>query len=130
MIKDIRRKKFKPDQPRIQRLADLVAAGSDLDEHPHILVESDGEDEDPDEADLARGELPGHARVSFDDLTLSAVRKCRIHRNSGVCHILDDDSKFKCGRKSTRNYHDITVGTTIADVPICLQCTRSFEQDA
>ena len=70
MIKDIRRKKFKPDQPRIQRLADLVAAGGDLDEHPHIMVESDGEDEDSDETDLVRGDLPDHVRMSFDDLTL------------------------------------------------------------
>eukprot|EP00434_Breviolum_minutum_P029829 symbB.v1.2.026372.t1/scaffold2629.1/size74438/2 len=130
MIKDIRKKKFKPDQPRIQRLPDLVAASGDLDEHPHIMVESDGEDEDPDETDLVRSDLPDHVRMSFDDLTLKAIKNCRIHRNSGVCHILDDDSKFKCGRKSTRNYHDIAAGTTIADVPICLQCTRSLEQDA
>ena len=34
MIRDIRKKKFKPDQPRVQRLADLIAAECDLDEHP------------------------------------------------------------------------------------------------
>ena len=47
MIKDIRKKKFKPDQPRVQRLADLIAADCDLEEHPHVMVESDSGDYDP-----------------------------------------------------------------------------------
>ena len=130
MIRDIRKKKFKPDQSRVQRLADLVAANGDLDEHPYVMVESDGDSEDLDEGDLAREDLPGHTRISFDDLTLNVVKNCRIHLNSGVCHILADDFKFKCGRKSTRNFHDIVAGTTMADVPICLQCSRSLEEDA
>jgi len=129
MIKDIRKKKFKPDQPRVQRLADLVAAECDLDEHPHVMVQSDSEDDDPDELDLRRDDLPDQARVNFDDLTLNAVRNCRIHRYSGVGHILDTDSKFRCGRKATRNYHDIVAGATLADIPICLQCTRSSEHE-
>ncbi len=73
MIRDIRKKKFKPDQPRVQRLADLVAANCDLDEHPHIMVESDGGSEDLDESDLVRDDLPDQPCVQFDDLTLNAV---------------------------------------------------------
>jgi len=129
MIRDIRKKKFKPDQPRVQRLADLIAAECDLDEHPHVMVESDSGDDDPVETDLQIDDLPDQARVNFDDLTLNAVRNCRIHRYSGVGHILDTDSKFRCGRKVTRNYHDIVAGTTLADIPICLQCTKHSEQD-
>ena len=121
MIRDIRKKKFKPDQSRVQWLADLVAANGDMDDY--IMVESDGDSEDLDEGDLAREDLPGHTRISFDDLTLNVVKNCRIHLNSGVCRILADDFKFKCSRKSTRNYHDIVEGTTVADVPICLQCS-------
>ena len=128
MIRDIRRKIFKPDQPRVQRLADLVAANCDLDEHPHIMVQSDGDSEDLDESDLVRDDLPDQPRVQFDDLTLNVVKKCRIHSNSGVCHILDDHVKFRCGRKVTRNYQDIVAGTTMADVPICLQCSKSLEE--
>ena len=130
MIKDVRKKKFKPDQPRVQRLADLVAANSDLDEHPHIMVESDSDPEDLGECDLVREDIPGHPRTHFDDLTLDVVKRCRIHINSGVCHILADDAKFKCGRESTRNYHDIVAGTTMADVPICLQCSKSIDEGA
>ena len=130
MIKDIRRKKFKPDQPRVQRLADLVAASGDLEEHPHIMVESDGDPEDLDEGDLVREDLPGYPRTHFDDLTLDVLKKCRIHINSGVCRILADEAKFKCGRKSTRNYQDIVAGTTMADVPICLQCSKSMGDGA
>ena len=121
MINDIRKKKFKPDQPPVQRLADLVAANCDLDEGPHIMVESDGDSEDLDEGDLSREDLPGHSRISFDDLTLSVVKNCCIHLISGVCHILADDiTKPKRGRKPTSNYQDIVAGTTMADVPICL----------
>ena len=83
MIRDIWKKKFKPDQPRVQRLADLIATECDLDEHPDVMVQSDSGDDDPVEADLHRDDLPDQARVNFDDLTLNAVRNCRIHRYSG-----------------------------------------------
>ena len=85
VIKDIRKKKFKPDQPRVQRLADLVAASGDLEEHPHIMVESDGDPEDLDEGDLVRQDIPGYPCTHFDDLTLDVAKRCRIHINAGVC---------------------------------------------
>ena len=129
MVKDIRRKTFQPDQSRVQRLADLVATDSNLDNHPHIMEESDSGSEDLNESDLVRDELPNQARMSFDDLTLQSLVHARTHCNSGVCHLLLDDSKFRCGRKLTKNYDSITAGTTISDVPICMQCSRSFDEE-
>ena len=129
MVKDIRRKTFQPDQSRVQRLADLVATDSNLDDHPHIVEESDSGSDDLNERDLERDDLPNQVRMSFDDLTLRSLVQARIHCNSGVCHLLLDDSKFRCGRKLTRNYDSITAGTTISDVPICMQCSRSFDEE-
>ena len=43
----------------MRRLADLVAASGDWEEHPHIMVESDGDPEDLDEGDLVREDFPG-----------------------------------------------------------------------
>ena len=130
MVKDIRRKTFQPDQSRVQRLADLVATDSNLDDHPHIVEESDSGSDDLNERDLERDDLPNQVRMSFDDLTLRSLVQARIHCNSGACHLLLHDSKFRCGRKLTRNYDSITAGTTISDVPICRQCSRSFDEEA
>ena len=59
----------------MQRLADLIAADCDLEEHPNVMVESDSGDDDPVETDLQREDLPDQAGVNFDDLTLNAVRR-------------------------------------------------------
>ena len=40
----------------------------------NIMVQSDGDPEEPDEGDLVREDLPAYPRTHFDDLILDVVK--------------------------------------------------------
>ena len=84
MLQDIRAGDFRPDDRRVQRIAEQSGAVGRND----FLTEAEDGSEDSDDfgaADLERGPMglePG--RTAFDDLTLEAVSSSLVHIHSGV----------------------------------------------
>ena len=127
MLQDIRAGDFRPDDRRVQRIAEQSGAvGRD-----DFLTEAGDGSEDSEDfsaADLERGPMglePG--RTAFDDLTLEAVSNSLVHVHSGVLHVLSQvASHFACGRKKTTNYKPLEETSFPTDVPVCIQCAKSL----
>ena len=127
MLQDIRAGRFKPDDRRVQRIAEQSKANDCLDYLSDDEVEaSDSDDFSAD--DLERSPMGLEpSRTAFDDLTLESVCNSRIHVHSGVLHVFDPGSAtFACGRKRTANYRKIDDGAFPTDVPVCIQCAKSL----
>lgn len=116
MLVDIKTKKFRPDGTKAERLSALINPIE-----PEAESDTDASDAGPRDVELARH--PNVVRPAWDDVPLDILSNLRVHRHSGVVHVLDSSKrKFKCGRLSTRNFQEIGSDVNCYDSPICLQC--------
>ena len=127
MLQDIRAGDFKPDDRRVQRIAEQSGAAGRND----FLIEAEDGSEDSDDfsaADLERGPMGLEPeRTAFDDLSLEAVCNSLVHIHSGVLHFSSHGaSHFECGRKKTSNYKPLEETSFPTDVPVCIQCAKSL----
>lgn len=121
MCQDVKKKSFKPDANRAERLFDAVVG----------MPESDDVDQDDSDASADEIEpmpIPKGNRQVWDDLPLEFVSRLRIHAFSGVVHVAreDDARKFLCGRANSRNFDEIPMGSNYFDLPVCLQCRSTY----
>ena len=118
MLHDVKAQTFKPDATRAERLFSAVA--NEVGCEPNGIAESDSD------ASLEEVELANFAkqdRPSWDDLPLDVVTKLRIHKFSGVVHIIGRDPRtFQCGRSYSKNFQQLSASENFYDIPICLQC--------
>ena len=118
MLRDVKAQTFKPDATRAERLFSAVA--NEVGCEPCGIVESDS-DASLEEVELAN--FSKQDRPSWDDLPLEVVTKLRIHKFSGVVHIIGRDPKtFQCGRTYSKNFQHLSASENFCDIPICLQC--------
>ncbi len=127
MLQDIRVGHFKPDDRRVQRIAEQSGAV----DHKDFLTEEECGSDDSDDfmaADLDRGPMGLEPkRTAFDDLSLESVCNSMVHVHSGVLHVYSSgSSNFVCGRKKTSNYKPIDEATFPTDVPVCIQCAKAL----
>lgn len=116
MLVDIKTKKFRPDGTKAERLSALINPIE-----PEAESDTDASDAGPRDVELARH--PNVVRPAWDDVPLDILSNLRVHRHSGVVHVLDSSKrKFKCGRLSARNFQEIGSDVNCYDSPICLQC--------
>ena len=128
MIRDIVHKRFRPDESRVERLAAMIDQQDPS--SPLVHEESDRDSEDFEAEDLERGPLstdPSSAdRITVDAMSLQALKDCRVHHHSGVCHVKSSATHFLCGCLVSRNYEEPSAETIVADMPICIQCSRAM----
>ena len=116
MLREIRRKRFNPDEARVDRIAHALPADSDSEAGSEDVPSKDMERAAPREADKQKlGALDAE------------LAECRIHKFSGVCHYKADSTKFFCGRKVTRKYDQIDNTVDIQAVPFSSQCGTAYK---
>ena len=123
MCNDIKNKKFQPDASKAARVEHLIRMeAQDQDSDHDSEVESDA---GIDAVAVARH--PNMVRPSWDDMPLDLLNKLRVHRHSGVVHVLTQGGvgKFVCGRKYTHNFVEVEAGGNFFDMPICMQCRHT-----
>ena len=127
MLQEIRAGVFKPDDRRVQRIAEQSGA---LNCDDYLTEEEDGSEgsDDFSAADLKRGPMGLEpSRTAFDDLTLEAVCNSMVHIHSGVLRVFSaGSSTLVCGRKMTSNYKSVDEATFPTDVPVCIQCAKAL----
>lgn len=127
MLQDIRLGRFKPDDRRVQRIAEQTQSKEEF----AFLSDDGGNASDSDDfeaSDLDRNPMGLEPnRTAFDDLTLEAACNSMVHIHSGVLHVLTDgETHFVCGRKKTKNYKGIDESSLPTDIPVCIQCAKSL----
>ena len=134
MFRDVRSGVFRPDDTRVQRLAATINLQSDEEDNDSPDDDSTSERSDT-ESDCDEGQDRRVAmslepqRIPFDDLALDAVPDSKIHISSGVLHLNGSFGLFKCGRKITRNYEDVSNNALATDIPVCIQCSKASKTD-
>lgn len=117
---DIRRRNFKPDSSRAERLVSLLT------DVPAEFQQDQGADSenDIDEEEIQRAPLPEENGVDWDSIAVGVLAKLRIHLHSGVLRVLSDADgrRFKCGRRCASNFQEVPRGVNYSDIPACKQC--------
>ena len=131
MFQDVKKGTFKPDDSRVQRLSASIGLLGDAHGVEDIDLSFErNEVEDASDCDEGEADRPAMGlepkRVPFDDLSIEAVSGSKIHISSGVLHMPGDGVFFKCGRKITRNFVDISSNVLATDIPVCMQCAKAY----
>lgn len=125
MLDRIMEGKFRPDLPRVDRVAQAVEeADSDIDSVVSV----------PTDSDISQGDPPSPSTKLMRSLQpagewpteLEGVEPecCLIHRISRVVHVgLPCGLKLRCGRKVTSNYSSLTRSSLeLSELQVCAQC--------